>query len=120
MNLLIFKEKHSDRYFSFSTDEEKYRIACEVARDRLLDGWWYDTTPPSNQLDMFQRRAHMSDSEQISYLLARAEDLTLRKPGVTGSWYRREVYKWMLSRRSYQYEDFCEVRITAVTFPMVD
>jgi len=120
MNLLIFKEKHGDRYFSFSTEEEKWLIACEVAKDRLRDGRWYDTTPSSDQLDIFRPRAHMSDAERIGHLVARAENPTLRKPGVTGAWYRREVYRWMLSRRSHQYEEFTEERISTVEFPSVD
>jgi hypothetical protein len=119
MNLLIFREKHGDRYFTYSTEEEKWLVACHVAKERLEEGWWYDTTPASDQPDMFRPRAHMSDAERIGYLLLRAEDPNLRKPGVSGAWYRREVYRWMHGRCHHQYEGFIEDRLSDCSFEEV-
>lgn len=120
MNLLIFREKHGDRYFSYSTEEEKWLVSCQVAKERLEEGWWYNTTPASDQPDMFRPRAHMSDAERIRYLLERAENPSMRKPGVSGAWYRREVYRWMLNRRYHQYEGFSEDHTSTVDYPSID
>ena len=120
MKIMVFREKHGNRFFTFSTEEEKWLIACHVAKERLAEGWWYNTTPASDQLDIFRPRVHMSDAEKIEYLLVRAEKPDMRKPGVSGAWYRREVYRWMRNRCDYQYEGFYEDRLSTVDFVAVE
>lgn len=39
--ILIFKEKHCDRYFNASTPEEKARAFYRVLKERYTDGYWY-------------------------------------------------------------------------------
>lgn len=43
--IIIFSEKHGDRYFSAKTIEDIGAVCLKVARERIKDGYWYDTTP---------------------------------------------------------------------------
>lgn len=43
MSLIIFKEKHGDRYFNFTTEKELHLIARFIIRERHEDGWYEGT-----------------------------------------------------------------------------
>jgi hypothetical protein len=40
MSLLILKEKHGDRYFSFSDEKEFGLLALYIVRERNEEGWY--------------------------------------------------------------------------------
>ena len=42
MKIIIFKEKHGDRHFSFSNDQELKLIAEFIVRERHDEGWYED------------------------------------------------------------------------------
>jgi hypothetical protein len=43
MKILVFKEKHGDRYFDASTSEKELDVYLKVAKERIKDSYWYDT-----------------------------------------------------------------------------
>jgi hypothetical protein len=45
--LLIFKEKHGDRYFHVPNDKTLFRVALYVLTERYKQGYWYPK--PSDQ-----------------------------------------------------------------------
>lgn len=40
MSILILKEKHGDRHFSFSDDKELQLLASYIVRERHEEGWY--------------------------------------------------------------------------------
>ncbi len=46
MSVLILKEKHCERYYSFSTAEELGLLAALIVRERNKEGWYEDTSDP--------------------------------------------------------------------------
>ena len=42
--ILIFKEKHGDRYFDVSTESRLFGACLSVLKERFDEGWWYE--PP--------------------------------------------------------------------------
>jgi hypothetical protein len=43
MKIAIFKEKYGDRYFDVSTPEKEFDVYLKIAKQRIKDGYWYDT-----------------------------------------------------------------------------
>jgi len=39
--VLVFKEKHGDRYFHVPNDETLFAAALHVLKERHADGYWY-------------------------------------------------------------------------------
>lgn len=39
--IIVFKEKHGNRYFDASTDEKVQAVALKIFNERLKEGYWY-------------------------------------------------------------------------------
>ena len=110
MKLIRFLEKHDNRNFVYSTDEELFDIFIKIARERLQDGYWFDTTP-KGEPGLFHPIAHLSDAETISLWLNKLDKPELRQGKSGGNvpdtlYYKRQIYLWMQKRCSHQYEGF--------------
>jgi len=110
--LIRFSEKHGDRMFVFETEHERNTIVAQVARDRLREGYWYDTTP-RGEPDLFRPTAHLSDAGEIELWLSKLLDPSLRRgraggPVPSTGYYLRQIYLWMAGRQQHQYEGFSE------------
>lgn len=42
MNILILKEKHGERYFTYNTAEERHLIARFIVSERMEEGYYED------------------------------------------------------------------------------
>lgn len=42
MSILVLKEKHGDRHFSFNTPEELRLLAAHIVRERQKEGYFYE------------------------------------------------------------------------------
>ena len=117
--IVVFREKHGDRYFDAST-EKKYEAACiKIVKERQLDGWYSaykpgypeiltkkdaDKLPPSyrktaiDQLKYFETRMHeyMRDKE-----IARLAKRVIDNMAASG-----EAIYIIEARQEYQYEEF--------------
>ncbi|MDO8610988.1 MAG: hypothetical protein Q7R95_10695 [bacterium] len=77
-NLVIFKEKHGDRYFYAPTFDDLYRVALKIFHERAIEDIWYD----------------FSTHEEKMYKKA----LKDKKGDI--------VLEFLRSRNNYEYEDF--------------
>jgi len=103
--LIRFKEKHEYRNFVVDSQDDYHAILVQVARERLLEGYWY-SDEPNGHPDMFRPNAHLSDAETIKQLLMKLDNPSLRKGTKSDEWYRSQVARWMRDRRDYEYEGF--------------
>lgn len=76
--LIIFKEKHGDRHFSFHNQTDLELVAAFIVRERTDDGWYCDT----------------ENEDQLYYL----------KKFVGGD--ERAAVKLLYARERYEYEGF--------------
>ncbi len=44
--IIIFKEKHGNRYFDASTEEKLHIAALKVLKERFESGWYYEPEEP--------------------------------------------------------------------------
>ena len=119
LKIIRFKEKHGDRIFLFSNYYERDLAVAQVAKSRLADGYWYDTTP-KGEPELFRPNAHLSDAETLAWWIDRLDNPNLRrgkngKPAPDSTHYLRGIYIWMCNRRDYQYEGFNEEHIEPCT-----
>lgn len=49
--IAILKEKHADRYFDVTTDEQLHNVALYILRQRYEQGYWYAEPTPPEALD---------------------------------------------------------------------
>ena len=42
MEIIKFREKHSDRYFAFNSEEELKKIFLDILKERLKEGYFDD------------------------------------------------------------------------------
>lgn len=41
--IMIFKEKHAERYFVVNSKEDQHKVALKILRERYNEGYWYPT-----------------------------------------------------------------------------
>lgn len=127
--ILIFKEKHSNRYFDASTVEAHSAACLKILKERLEEGYWYDPGDPPDKEDILSE-------EQISSLpteiLKRAESERRKRYLRELANYEEEVkfvedakdaiannkgrlaYKLLMWRRDGEYERFYEEELETV------
>lgn len=59
MKILVFTEKHGNRYMKASTQEELQESCLKVLRDRMDDGWYYEPEEP------YQPTVSKEDAEKL-------------------------------------------------------
>jgi hypothetical protein len=92
-HVMIFKEKHDDRMFLINDSVDIIKALRIIAEERLNDGYWYDDTKV-NQL---------TDKETLENIF---------KLKINSIAYNIGLYKFMDSRRDFQYEGWQLTRLT--------
>lgn len=80
--ILIFKEKHGDRYFNADTDEARARAFYRILKERNTDGYWYYRNYESATLPLSAENASIMalTDEQIKALpVSVATDLKAKR-----------------------------------------
>lgn len=130
-SIIIFKEKHGDRYFDASTPELVEAACKKVLLQRYNDGYWYDPgTKPECEWDGFdisvlpekyQNNAKREYEQYLKYKKSYEADVRflakVKEIAETPNYVPDKDSKWafhglgeflsLLSRRKYaQYENF--------------
>jgi hypothetical protein len=100
--IIIFKEKHSDRYYIAETPEQKAKAFLKVLRERNAQGYWYhEPTEPVVTLSDYDRAFTELSDEEVANLpeAIKAEAVqsrsraTRRQIGVQAE-YKRDKFWW--------------------------
>ena len=123
--IIVFDEKHGDRYFDASTAAKLQAVALKILTERLKSGYWYFKPEPFKEDPEKEIEKLTKDSEQItdSFLRNAAEERIGRlHKGLDA--YKRDTRMWeeiqkavkekdgnlayqlLNSRRNYEYEGF--------------
>lgn len=73
MKILILKDKHGDRYFSYSNEHELHLVAAFIVRERFDDGW-YEDIKESRSAAALLEKAIDGDNRAAFALIGRRND----------------------------------------------
>lgn len=101
--ILVFREKHSRRYFDASTDELTAQACVKILRERMKDGYWYyrEYEKAEKPLSADDKSILMLTDEQLEVLpeamkneivqkrsrIQRSQQVYLRQKQLEDSWF---------------------------------
>lgn len=122
--IIVFKEKHGNRYFDAATDEKLHAAALKVLRDRFNIGWYYPPAslkedPMAKIAELEEALKVLKDSDLIKQTKKKIEqtkrEIMSRKEQVL-EWLTIQkaleesngklAYQVLNFRRDYEYEEF--------------
>ncbi len=118
--IIIFKEKHCERYFYASTPEDLCKIAIKIFKERVVEDYWYEfetetpTKPEIAEEDANSLRSSLKNivlQEWRNYRHAlRYYEETVKDKKLYDAALKDEsgtiVLKFLKSRRNCEYEGF--------------
>jgi len=108
--ILIFKEKHGDRYFYVPTPDDLHKAAIKVFKERVKEGYWYyfdvkePLKPDISREDGLKFKAfYERDLKYYNEILKEKKLYENALNDTTGE----IVWKFLRQRQDNEYEGFC-------------
>lgn len=119
-SLLVFKEKHGERYFHVADDDAVYRVALHVLIGRQKEGYWYGAPtrvpkPPDVTAEGVEqlpeslrgpaRRMLLTYKKELAEFTARTEEYARIQGAITDR-NGKDAWDILMARGDYEYEGF--------------